>query len=154
MTHLAPSTSLQIAQFHSFLWLIHSSADGRLGCFHVLAVVSQWTINLHINGIHLNKIYGRKYIFFTRYIKIYPYFLSMHKAWREDSEASKLHKRVTSHQGLLPRKRRSGGTADGLRSGVEPIWAWNLSGSSGWVWPETVDTQPFPKLISSRIYTT
>lgn len=40
---------------------------------------------------------------------MYPYFLSMHKAWREDSEASKLDKRVASHQGLLPWKGRSGG---------------------------------------------
>lgn len=44
---------------------------------------------------------------------MYPYFLSMHKAWREDSEASKLHERVASHQGFLPWKGRSGGDGRG-----------------------------------------
>ena len=44
---------------------------------------------------------------------MYPYFLSMHKAWREDSKASKLHERVASHQGFLPWKGRSGGDGRG-----------------------------------------
>ena len=51
---LGPSRSLQMTQFHSFLWLIfhhiyiytmffiHSSVDGHLGCFHVLAIV-KWS---------------------------------------------------------------------------------------------------------------
>ena len=51
---LGPSTPLQMAQFCSFLWLsytslsvcttfffIHSSVDGQLGCFHVLAIVNR-----------------------------------------------------------------------------------------------------------------
>ena len=48
---------LQMALFHSFLWLsniphtymchvfIHSSVDGHLGCFRVLAVVNSAAVN-------------------------------------------------------------------------------------------------------------
>ena len=35
--------------YHSFL--IHSSADGLLGCFHVLATVNSAAVN---NGIHVS----------------------------------------------------------------------------------------------------
>ena len=35
--------------YHSFL--IHSFADGRLGCFHVLAIVNSAAVN---NGIHVS----------------------------------------------------------------------------------------------------
>ena len=53
-TQTGPSTSLQMTQFHYFLWLsnislyIHttySSVDGHLGCFHVLAFVSSAAVN-------------------------------------------------------------------------------------------------------------
>ena len=51
---LGPSISLQMIQLHSFLWLsniplyiyihhiflIHSSVNGHLGCFHTLAIVN------------------------------------------------------------------------------------------------------------------
>ena len=35
--------------YHSFL--IHSSADGHLGCFHVLAIINSAVMN---NGIHVS----------------------------------------------------------------------------------------------------
>ena len=56
---------LQMALFHSFLWVsniplyihkyhitfIHSSVDGHLGCFHVLATVNSAAVNI---GMHVS----------------------------------------------------------------------------------------------------
>ena len=61
---------LQMAIFHSFLWLsciplcvcvrvcvcvyhifIHSSVDGYLGCFHVLAIINSAGVNI---GVHVS----------------------------------------------------------------------------------------------------
>ena len=55
---LGASTSLQMIQFHSFIWLSNSplyicttsfflsSVDGHLGCFHVLAVVNSAAVSI------------------------------------------------------------------------------------------------------------
>ena len=38
-----------VYMYHSFL--IHSSADGHLGCFHVLAMINSATMNI---GVHVS----------------------------------------------------------------------------------------------------
>ena len=62
---LGPSASLQMTQFHSFLWLsnipfyictttylsIHLSMDIYLGCFHDLPVVNSAAVNI---GVHVS----------------------------------------------------------------------------------------------------
>ena len=70
---------LQMAEFHSFLWwstllsyiyihiiFIHSSVDGHLGCFHVLAIVNSAARN---NQVHVS--FQISVFIFSGYI-IYP----------------------------------------------------------------------------------
>ena len=61
-----PSMLLQMAEFHSALWLssihcvyvphvLYPSIDGLLGCFHILASVSDAAVNIGVNVIFLNQ---------------------------------------------------------------------------------------------------
>ena len=69
-----------VYRYHSFL--IHSSADGHLGCFHVLAMINSAAMNI---GVHvslsdlvslvytqINLLFKKYYIIFSLFLKIIP----------------------------------------------------------------------------------
>ena len=65
---------LQMALFHSFLWLTNSplcicatsslsmgKVDGYLGCFHVLAIVNSATVHIGVACVFSNSSFLRIY---------------------------------------------------------------------------------------------
>ena len=43
-----------VYMYHSFL--IHSSADGHLGCFHVLAMINSAAMNIGVHVTHASRL--------------------------------------------------------------------------------------------------
>ena len=70
---LGATMLLQMALFHSFLWLssillcvcttdsffIHSSVDGHLGCFYVLAIVNIAAMNIQVHVLFWNTVLSK-----------------------------------------------------------------------------------------------
>ena len=50
-----------VYMYHSFL--IHSSADGHLGCFHVLAMINSAAMNI---GVHVQGYFQVAFFFFLK----------------------------------------------------------------------------------------
>ena len=55
-----------VYMYHSFL--IHSSADGHLGCFHVLAMINSAAMNIRVHVSQKVMFYG---------ISTYKYYLQI-----------------------------------------------------------------------------
>ena len=62
-----------VYMYHSFL--IHSSADGHLGCFHVLAIINSAAMNI---GVHMSQaLYGMEFLNSAVWIKVYSILLNL-----------------------------------------------------------------------------
>ena len=74
----------QMARFHSFLWLsniplsmyhiffIHSSVDGYLGCFHILAIVNNAAVSIGVNiFFQINVFIFFRYTPWSRIARLY-----------------------------------------------------------------------------------
>ena len=58
-----------VYMYHSFL--IHSSADGHLGCFHVLAMINSAVMNI---GVHMSLSDLLSFLYGSTYTSIHDYW--------------------------------------------------------------------------------